>query len=173
MHVLYMQQEEISLLEENDKRRKEKLSMEVKETNIAGFSGDKHSMQNKENGKQAAMPDDEVGALEKTVRKSAFRICQPEDTFLWPNMASAGGYSPCSESSAKSLPPQLIVLPSPTSPLAPPLPGFFYKQQPGNQRQVQSFCQTQSQAVLVQSPSLGMVHRPTAIHGSEVCIFNQ
>jgi hypothetical protein len=170
---MFLQQEEICLLkEENEKRRKEMLVMLVKETSIAGLSGEKHTIIHKEKGKEV-VAGDKVGIMEKPARKSGFRVCRPEGTFLWPNMASTGGYFPRSMSSATTLPQQLIMLPSPTSPLPPPLPTFFCQQQPDRLRRVQSFSQAQSQAVLAQSPGQGTVRRPIARYPPEVCILNQ
>lgn len=153
------------LKEENENRRKEELAKAVKETNLAGCSGEKHSVQEAEKCKKV-VEGDKAGTKEKTARKSGSRICRPEGTFLLPNMASAGGYSPHS----MSLPPQLILLPSPTSPLPPPLPAFFFQQQPDSQRQVQSISQTQSQAAVAQSPIQVTAHRPTARYPSHVGI---
>lgn len=110
----------------------------------------------------------EFGAMEKIARKSAFRICQPEGTFLWPDMASTGvtSFSPHIVPSAASPPPQPVVLPSPTSPLPPLLPACFCQQQSDNNRRVHSFSQDQSKGVILASPGQGMIQRPTTRYAS-------
>lgn len=162
------------LKDENEKRRKEELvaiAKEVKETNLAyGCSGERHSVQETEKGKKV-VEGDKAGTKEKTARKlgGSSPICRPEGTFILPNMASADGYSRHS----MSLPPdQLILLPSPTSPLPPPRPrpAFFFQQQPDSHRQVQSISPTQSQPAVAQSPIQVIAHRPTARYPSHVGI---
>jgi hypothetical protein len=170
---MFLQQEEICLLkEENEKRRKEMLDMPVKKTSVAGFSGEKHTIEQKEKGKHV-VASEKVGIMEEPARKSSFRVCRPEGTFLWPNMASTGSYSSHSMSSATAQAHQLFVIPSPTSPLPPLLPAFFCQQQPDGCKQVQSFPQAQSHSVLAQSLGHGMARQLTARYPSEVGILNK
>ncbi|KAJ1698559.1 hypothetical protein LUZ63_007071 [Rhynchospora breviuscula] len=136
--------EDLRLLKE-EKMKKEQVTSE------AGCFGDKHLMQEKEKGERAGC----------SVRKSAFRTYKRGCSFLWPNMASAGGTSAYSTSPAISLPPQLILLHSPTAPHPSLCPAFF--SQPDSHGLVQNFSQAQSQAAIAQSPSrVQLVNRPTA-----------
>lgn len=117
--------------------------MEIKETSRAGCSGKKQLVQETEEKVEAG---DEIGTgtEEKTVRTSGFGISQHEDTFLWPNVASAADHSQQSISSAMSLAPQLMLLPSPTSRLPPSRPAFFYQSQPDSHSQSQVWAQSQA-----------------------------
>jgi hypothetical protein len=150
------------LKEETEKTSANELAMVIKGPNRANLASELQFVQEKDKG-NLALVYNEVDAEKKMASKNGARIFKPQVTCLQRNTATASCFPPRSTLSAMSVPPQLLLLPSPTSPLPPPCPAFFYQGLLDNQYQNQTQARAQCQ-------SLHPAPQPSAgYHASPVC----
>lgn len=157
--VFDLQQEDIcSLKEAKEKGKNEELAVLVKGPRRASRARKMQLVREREKGKQMMAGNENAVASEH-----GLRICKPQGTFLHPNIYSSGSFSANSMSSATLSPHQLVLLPSPTSPL-PLHPAFLWQ---SGQNQIQT--QVHSAVILAQSEPLGRTNQTSFTYASPVC----